>query len=289
MAVAMTELDRRLHAFREDLADVALEGQVETERFTEGQPGVVCVGAADLRRVPDAATGIDTQLLFGEAVTVFDVRDGWGWVKNRRDGYVGYLRADALDGPTGAPTHQVAALRTFLYPEPDMKTPVQAALPLTSLVRVVGERDGWAEVAGAGWVFALHLEGLGERGGGSVREVLCQTALRLEGMPYRWGGKESTGLDCSALVQVAMHLQGLDCPRDSDMQAASVGNLVEDEAEIERGDLLYFPGHVAIALDEERVVHATANSMDVCVEPLQAVVERAVAESGRGLTAIRRL
>ena len=86
-----------------------------------------------------------------------------------------------------------------------------------------------------------------------------------------------------------MHLQGLDCPRDSDMQAALVGNLVEDEAEIERGDLLYFPGHVAIALDEERVVHATAYSMDVCVEPLQAVVERAVAESSKGLTAIRRL
>ena len=85
----MTDLDRRLHAFRPDLADVALEGRVEAERFTEGQPGVVRVGVADLRREPDAATGIDTQLLFGEVVTVFDVRDGWAWVRNQRDGYVG--------------------------------------------------------------------------------------------------------------------------------------------------------------------------------------------------------
>lgn len=280
----MTDLDRRLHAFRADLADTALEGQVESERFTEGQPGVVRVSAADLRRAPDPATGIDTQLLFGEPVTVFDVRDGWAWVQSGRDGYVGYLDAEALDGPIGKPTHQVAALQTFLYPEPDMKTPVLAALSMTSLVRVVGERDGYAEAAGAGWVFHEHLAALDAHD-----RDHAATALRFRGLPYRWGGKATAGLDCSALVQMALHRAGVECPRDSDMQAASVGALLDDDAEIERGDLLYFPGHVAIALDVENVVHATANSMDVCIEPVAVVVERAMAESGRGLTAIRRL
>lgn len=279
----MTELDRRLHAFRSDLADAALEGQVEALRFTKGQPGVVRVGAADLRRTPDPSTGIDTQLLFGEAVTVFDVRDDWAWVKSHRDGYVGYAAADAFDGPRGEPTHQVRALRTFLYPEPDMKTPVLHALSLTSLVRVVGMRAGYAEVAGAGWVFASHLAPCDEHATDHVA-----TALRFLGLPYRWGGKASVGLDCSALVQLALHRAGRACPRDSDMQATSVGGLVEDDAAIGRGDLLYFKGHVAIALDSDQVVHATANSMDVCIEPVQAVVDRAVSESGTGLTAIRR-
>lgn len=282
--MGMSALDRRLHAFRPDLAAAALEGQVEAERFTEGQPGVVRIGVADLRRAPDGKTGIDTQLLFGEAVTVLDVQDGWAWVQNHRDGYVGYLLAAALDGPIGDPTHVVSALRTFLYPEPDMKTPVLDALSMTSLVRVVGERDGYAEVAGSGWVFAAHLASLDEHAGDHVA-----TALRFRGLPYRWGGKTSVGLDCSALVQMALHRAGTACPRDSDMQAASVGALLADDAEIERGDLLYFPGHVAIALDAENVVHATAHSMDVCAESLDAVVQRAVAESGTGLTALRRL
>ncbi len=284
MAVPMTELDRRLHAYREDLADVALEGQVEAERFTEGQPGVVRVGVADLRRAPDPTLGIDTQLLFGETVTVYDVQEGWAWVKNHRDGYVGYLAADTLDGPTGEATHHVAALRTFLYAEPDMKTPVLGALSMTSPLRIVGTRDGYAEVAGAGWVFAAHVAPRDTHASDHVA-----TALAFRGLPYRWGGKASVGLDCSALVQMVLHRAGHACPRDSDMQADTVGVLVEDEGDIERGDLLYLPGHVAIALDDETVVHATANSMDVCVEPLGAVVERALAESGRGLTAIRRL
>jgi len=279
----MTQLDRRLHAFREDLADLALEGQVEAQRFTEGQPGVVRVGVADLRRAPDPSTGIDTQLLFGEPVTVFEVRSGWAWVQNRRDGYVGYTQADALDGPIGKPTHQVSTVGTFLYPEPDMKTPVLDLLSMSSLVRVVGERNGFAEIAGAGWIFQGHLAALP-----ALATDHVATARRFLGLPYRWGGKASGGLDCSALVQIALHRAGVACPRDSDMQAASVGALVDDTGEIERGDLLYFPGHVAIALDGENVVHATANSMDVCEEPLAAVVARVMAQSGKGLTAIRR-
>lgn len=283
----MTDLDRRLHAFRPDLADAALEGQVEAERLTRGQPAAVRTGCVDLRRAPDLDTGIDTQLLFGEDVTVFEVKDDWAWVRAHRDGYVGYMAAEALGEALDEPTHQVAALRTFVYPEPDMKTPVVDVLSMTSLVRAGEARDGYVEIAG-GWVFATHLAELGTQDP-EPTEVLCQTGLRLQGLPYRWGGKTSLGLDCSALVQVALHAAGYDCPRDSDMQAASVGQLLAEDASIERGDLLYFPGHVAIALDGEFVVHATAHTMDVCEEPLEDVVERVIAEYGKGMTAHRRV
>ncbi|MDJ0976718.1 MAG: NlpC/P60 family protein, partial [Planctomycetota bacterium] len=90
-------------------------------------------------------------------------------------------------------------------------------------------------------------------------------------------------------VQLALDRAGHACLRDSDMQERSVGTAVEAEGGIERGDLLFFPRHVAIALDTERVVHATAHSMDVCIEPLAPVIERAVAESGSGLTRVRRI
>jgi cell wall-associated NlpC family hydrolase len=277
--------DRRLHAFRPDLADEALRGQVEAERFTRGQPGRIVQGAVEVRRAPDPGSGIDTQMLFGEAVTVFDVRAGYAWVQSGRDGYVGYVDAHAVgDGGPAPATHQVDVPRTFLYPAPDMKTPIKGVLSLTSAVSVVERTEGYARIDQDAWVFADHLAPLGS---GAPDHVA--TARMLLGMPYRWGGKEAAGLDCSALVQVALHRAGRACLRDSDMQAGSVGEAVEIGEPIERGDLLFFPGHVAIALDAERVVHATAFTMQVCEEDLAAVVARVQAESGRGLTAHRRL
>lgn len=279
-----TDLDRRLHAYRPDLADARLEGRVAAARFTAGTAWTISVGAVDLRCTPAATGGIDTQLLFGEPVTCFDVDDDLAWVRNERDGYVGYVSMAALAASLGPATHEVAALRTFVYPEPDMKTPPRDALTMTSLVGVLRERDGYAEIAGGGWVFGAHLTPIGQ---GAPDHV--ETALRFQGLPYRWGGRTSDGLDCSALVQAALCRAGVPCPRDSDQQAASVGVPVPDGAPIERSDLLYFPGHVAIALDAETVVHATAHTMLVCTEPLAAVAERVRLESGRGMTAHRRI
>jgi hypothetical protein len=277
-------LDRRLHAFRPDLADAALQGRVEAQRFTPGQPARLVRGAAALRRSPDPDQGIDTQLLYGERVTCFDVREGFAWVRNEQDGYVGYLDAEALGEPGPHPTHRVSALRTFLYPKPDMKMPVLDALSLTSPVNVEEVEGVYGRLDTGGWIFLEHLRPF-EQG----EPDIVATAQRFLGMPYRWGGKESVGLDCSALVQMALHDAGLPCPRDSDMQADRVGQPVAAGGDVERGDLLYFPGHVAIALSPTRVIHATAFTMAVCEEDLEAVIARALAESGRGLTAHRRL
>ncbi|MDJ0975670.1 MAG: NlpC/P60 family protein, partial [Planctomycetota bacterium] len=235
----MSDLDRRLHAFRPDLADVALRERVEATRFTEGRPAVVRRGVIDLLRAPDTSASIDTQLLWGEALTVFDVQGEWAWVKSHQDGYVGYTLAAALDEPWGEPTHHVQALRTFVYPEPDLKAPALDTLSFTSRVRITGEHERFAELAGGGWVFAPHLAAPDDRSPDHVA-----TALRFLGTPYRWGGRTSVGLDCSALVQLALDRAGHACLRDSDMQERGVGTPVEAEGGIERGDLLFFPRHV---------------------------------------------
>ncbi len=287
----MTELDPRLNAYRPDLADISLEGRVTAERFTAGRPAQVARGVAALRRAPSAEAPQDTQLLSGEEVAVFDEAEGWAWMQNATDGYVGYVESAALGAAAGAPSHNVKVLRSFLFPGPDLKLPPLDALTMTGRVAVTGTEGAYSQVAFGGqqgWIYSRHLAAEGE-----IEPDFVATALQFLGVPYLWGGKASGGLDCSGLVQVALVRAGLPCPRDSGTQAANLGAAVAWEPgrrELRRGDLIYFPGHAAIALDARDVVSANAHAMMVSIEPLADLEARVKEESGgTGVTAVRRL
>jgi cell wall-associated NlpC family hydrolase len=284
----MSDLDPRLNAFRDDLADARLQDQVAAPRYVEGRPAGIARGVADLHRAPAASSGLDTQLLFGERVRVFDEADGWAWVQSETDGYVGYLESTTLGPAVEAPTHRLRALRSFLYPEPDLKTPALDCLSIASPVQVVGEQDGYSEIAGGGWLYSKHLQPLTE-----TSPDFVATALEFLGTPYLWGGRSSIGLDCSTLVQLSLACAGMNLRRDSYQQADTVGealNGLPGEVTLERGDLVYSPGHVAIMLDAEHIVHANGFTMTVAIETLGALEKRVLEETGgKGFTGVRRV
>ena len=284
----MTTLDRFLNAYRDDLADARLKDQVAAPRYVEGRPAGVLRGIADLRRAPSPAAPLDTQLLYGEAVSVFDDKDGWAWVQNQADGYVGYVESAALGAPPPAPTHRLRALRSFLFPEPNLKAPPLDCLSIASRVRVVSSEGAYSEIAGGGWLYTRHLQPIGDSSPDFVA-----TALEFLGTPYYWGGRSSIGLDCSTLVQLSLTCAGANVLRDSYQQATTVGealNGLPGEVALERGDLVYSPGHVAIMLDDAHVVHANGFTMSVAIEPLAALEGRVRKETGgKGFSVVRRL
>jgi cell wall-associated NlpC family hydrolase len=111
------------------------------------------------------------------------------------------------------------------------------------------------------------------------------------GVPYVWGGKTRLGVDCSGLLQVAMHAAGKPCPRDSDMQLAELGQAVSVGADLgglERGDLVFWAGHVGIMLDSVRLLHANAHHMAVAIEPLRVAADR-IARTGAVIVAVKRI
>lgn len=278
----MSGLDRRLNAFRDDLADARLEGRVAAARFVAGQPAAVAVGAAGLRRAPGGR--LDSQVLYCEPLLVFEERDGWAWVQAETDGYVGYVEANALAARGAETTHRVAVRSTFLFPEPDIKAPVRQVLSLTTPLAVVG-RQGRFAVTPVGYVWADHLTTCDR-----IQPDHVETALAFLHTPYLWGGKSSAGVDCSGLVQLACRAAGLACPRDTDMQEASeaLGPQVDPAAPPQRGDLIFWSGHVAIALDAETVLNATAHFLSTVIEPLAELDARARADSPAGITSVRR-
>jgi cell wall-associated NlpC family hydrolase len=114
-------------------------------------------------------------------------------------------------------------------------------------------------------------------------------ALRFIGVPYLWGGRSARGLDCSALVQLALLGTGRPCPRDSDMQAALVGDELAPDAELRRGDLVFWHGHVGILTEPGTLLHANGHHMAVALEPFAPAAARIAAAGGGPVTALRRI
>jgi cell wall-associated NlpC family hydrolase len=279
-------LDPRRHPFRDDLAAVSLRRQVDAPRYVEGGLKRVIHATAPLWSRPDASRGWASQVLYGETVTVFEEKSGWAWVQAERDGYVGYVPADALSAEVPAPTHRISVPGTFIYAEPAATALTGFHLGLNALVHVVETGPSFAKLAGDGFVPVCHLGGLD-----TFASDFVSVAERLVGTPYVWGGKTRLGLDCSGLVQTAMHAAGLDCPRDSDMQMAELGTPVEvrrDLAGLQRGDLMFWKDHVGILTDAATLLHANAHHMAVAAEPLRGAVDR-IARSGSAIVAIKRI
>jgi cell wall-associated NlpC family hydrolase len=279
----MPALDPRINPFRPDLAAKYLQGQVEASRFVDGALREVVEPAAFLRREPSHAARLVTEALVGERMIVYEVtEEGWAWGQLETDGYVGWLSANALDEPGPAPTHKVAALRTLAFPGPDIKLLPIGALPFGALVAVARQDERFA-VTKSGWHLpAVHLAPINAK-----QPDFVAVAEKFLGAPYLWGGKTSLGLDCSALLQIALQAAGLPCPRDSDMQEQRLGK-VSSLVDLQRGDLIFWKGHVAIARDDETLIHANAYHMAVAIEPAVEAIGR-IARTGSQVTSVKRL
>jgi cell wall-associated NlpC family hydrolase len=275
--------DPRITPARPDLAAAHLEGKVSAARFVEGEAREVIDAQAPVREHPAPDAPLVTEALMGERVTTYEVNDeGWAWGQLDGDGYVGWLPANALTAARAAPTHTVTALRTLVFPGPSIKLPPVAAPPLGSRLTVMRMQERFA-VAAIGYVPARHLAPSDRH-----EPDFVAVAERFLGTPYLWGGKTSHGLDCSGLVQVALNACGIACPRDSDMQERALGALVTSLSTLQRGDLVFWKGHVAIVRDGSTFVHANAFHMAVTIEPITQAIAR-IRAAGNDVTSVRRL
>ena len=282
----MNPLDPRVTAARPDLAAAHLEGKVSAPRYVAGRSMHLAIECADLHHAPSRDSALDTQVLYGEDLTLYAAEAGWAWVQLARDSYVGYLSLDALAEGEAQATHRVAVNRSFIYPRPDIKAPILAPLPLGAAVKLAGIEGAFGRLANGGYVFARHFMRSDERA-----DDFVTVAEALLGAPYLWGGKSCLGLDCSGLVQIALAQAGINAPRDTDLQQQALGNTLALETasrDLRRGDLIFWKGHVGIMRDATTLLHANAHHMLVASEPLATARTRIAARAGGEIVAINR-
>ncbi len=272
--------DRRLTPANGRVAAAYLRGQVDADSFVDGETASIGQVIVDLCDTPGGAR--DRQVLLGATVTVYERRDGWAFVQAKRDGYVGYVREAALVTQT-MPTHRVATAATHAYARENFKSQDLLYLPFGAEVTVIDERHKFFETP-HGFVPKKHLRPLAQ-----VFQDPATVAQLFFGVPYLWGGNSTRGVDCSGLVQAAYHACGYVCHGDSDLQRESMGTELAADAVMQRGDLVFWKGHVAMMVDGETMIHANAHHMAVVYEGLQQAVLRIKAQGDGDITARRRV
>ncbi|MGH1419960.1 MAG: NlpC/P60 family protein [Hyphomicrobiaceae bacterium] len=279
-------VDPRRNLFRPDLAASVLEGRVNAREFVDGKPAQVQRASVPVRLRPEPLCGLETEVLFGDIVTVYEQKNGWSWVQLNRDHYVGYIPSETLSSQIVHATHRIKSIGTFVYPSPTIKTPPMAHLSINTQIGVADMNEEFCKLETGGFVVSRHVAPLDR-----FAKDYVEVAERFIGTPYLWGGRTRVGIDCSGLVQVALEAAGFKPPRDTDMQQNEVGSsvLVPDDLEgLRRGDLIFWKGHVGIMVDGIMMLHANGYHMSTVIETLPEAAARMARVAGP-IIAIKRL
>ncbi len=270
-----------MHAARGDLADISLAGVLFSAHYARAVE-LTCVAAgAPIQASPGATSPAVSELLRGESFHALDLATDWAWGFCGHDGYVGYIRRDALDARE-TPSQRVIARTAPVFGKGDIKSWIVDHWPAGAMFDA--EPDGDFRSCAEGFIHARHTSDILDKDSDWVA-----VAQRYIGQPYIWGGRGHRGVDCSGLVQVALSRCGIAVPRDTDMQREGIGNALPDDAALRRGDFIFFPGHVGIMVDGETLLHANAYWMETVAEPLADVIARLTPQHERPVIARRRI
>ncbi len=224
---------------------------------------------------------IVTQLLYGETFKEISKSKSWIKIINDTDNYKGYVKKKKFYNKQKN-THKVCVLSAELYSGPKIKSKIKKKLSFGSRIKVTGEENIFYKFDNL-WIKKKHLKKRIYK-----TKNVFKNIEKFNNVRYKWGGKHFSGIDCSALVQVFLNFNNRFCPRDSKDQIAFFKRKVKLQ-NIKKNDLIFWKGHVAVAISKKFLIHAYGPSRKTLSMPIKKTIDRIEKTANLRVIGIRRI
>ena len=234
----------------------------------------------NLYKKPSTKSEIVTQMLYGESFSIFKRNGRWLKIKIKEDGYKGYVQNKNFSRFL-KPSHKISILKAKIYRHPYKRKRINI-MPYGSKIKVLEKKNNFLKFS-KGWIHKNDIKPMSY-----VEKNPFKKINIFKNIKYKWGGKSFKGIDCSALVQIFLNFNNKFCPRDAKDQVKYFKKNIKLK-NIRKNDIIYWKGHVAVALSRKKLIHAYGPMKKTVIMNINQTIERIKRTAKLKVIGIKRL
>ena len=234
----------------------------------------------NIYKKPSTKSEVVTQMLYGENFSIFKKNGRWLKIKIKEDGYKGYIQNKNFSKFL-KPSHKVCVLKAKIYRLPNRSNRVNI-LPYGSKIKILDGKNNFFKFS-KGWIHKNDVKPISFVEKNPFKKISIFKSIK-----YKWGGKSFKGIDCSALIQVFLNFNNKFCPRDAKDQVKHFKKNVKLK-NIKKSDIIYWKGHVALALSNKKLIHAYGPLKKTVVMGINQTIKRIEKTAKLKVIGVRRL
>ena len=234
----------------------------------------------NLHKKPSKKSEVVTQMLYGESFSIIKKNSKWLKIKIKEDGYKGYVQNKNFSKFL-KPSHKISVLKAKIYRFPNRKHKI-SMIPFGSKIKIFEKKNNFLKFS-KGWINKDDVKPFKFREKKPFKNINI-----FKNIKYKWGGKSFKGIDCSALIQVFLNFNNKFCPRDAKDQVKHFKKNVKLK-NIKKSDIIYWKGHVALALSNKKLIHAYGPMKKTVVMGINQAIKRIEKTAQLKVIGIKRL
>ena len=234
----------------------------------------------NLYKKPSTKSEIVTQMLYGESFSIFKKTARWLKIQIKEDGYKGYVQNKNFSEFL-KPSHKISVLKTKIYTLPS-KSKSLSIMPFGSKIKVLEKKSNFVKFP-KGWIKKNDIKPISYMEKNPFKKINI-----FKNIKYKWGGKSFKGIDCSALIQIFLNFNNKFCPRDAKDQVKYFKKNVKLK-NIRKNDIIYWKGHVALAISNKKLIHAYGPFKKTVVMGINQTIKRIEQTAKLKVIGIKRL
>ena len=234
----------------------------------------------NLHRKPSVKSEIVTQMIFGDNFSITKKNRKWLKIKIKEDGYKGYIKNRKFPKFL-KPTHKVNILRSRVFKNSNRMNKIDE-ISFGSKLKIIERKKNFFRFS-KGWISKKDVKPISYK----ERNPFSKISI-FKNIKYKWGGKSFKGIDCSALIQVFLNFNNKFCPRDAKDQVKFFKKNIKLN-DIKKNDIIYWKGHVALALSNKKLIHAYGPMKKTVVMGINQTIKRIEKTAKLKVIVIKRL